>query len=64
MGNTSSNLFGGDSGEEVDWRGIPIPKKKEQAPPVVEEDVEAQIKSLEAQIEALKGRLVDAEGAD
>lgn len=63
MGNTTANLFGGDGGEEVDWRGIPIPKKKEQVPPV-EEDVEAQIKSLEAQIKALKGKLVDAEGAD
>lgn len=62
MGNTTANLFGG-GGEELDWRGIPIPKKKEQAPPV-EEDVEAQIRSLEAQIEALKGRLVDREGAD
>lgn len=62
MGSTTANLFGGGGGEEVDWRGIPI-QKKEQPAPIVE-NVEEQIKSLELQIEALKKRLVDSEGAD
>lgn len=63
MGNTTSSMFGGDDGVEVDWRGIPV--QKEATPGRSEREVlEERIRFLESQVEAMKKQLVDSEGAD
>jgi polyhydroxyalkanoate synthesis regulator phasin len=77
MGTDSSALFGGDGGQETDWRGIPIEKHdveksaRERKLKEIEETTQAtnnapmvRIQALEERVRRLEERIIDGQGAD